>query len=172
MLREIASNLARVGLVYNPQTHTGQHFQSIENASRSLAIKAIHVSFHDASEIERALDEFSREANSGLLILPDNTTNLHRDLIVKLAARYKLPAIYPFRRVIAAGGLTYYGADEKETARKAAEYVDRILKGARPADLPVQAPTKYELVINLQTAKALGLTIPPEVLARADETIE
>jgi ABC-type uncharacterized transport system substrate-binding protein len=171
-LRETVPNIARVGLVYNPQTHTGQHFQSIEVASRSLAIKVIHLSFHDANEIERTLGGFSREANSGLLVLPDNTTSLHRDLIVKLAARHKLPAIYPFRRFVAAGGLAYYGADEKDMARKAAEYVDRILKGEKPADLPVQAPTKFELVINLKTAKALALTVPPMLLSRADELIE
>jgi putative ABC transport system substrate-binding protein len=172
MLREIAPNVGRVGLVYNPQTHTGQHFQSIDNASRSLAVKLVQLSFPDAAEIERVVEIFSRETNSGLLILPDNTTSLHRDLIVKLAAWYKLPAIYPFRRFIAAGGLAFYGADEKDMARKAAEYADRILKGSKPSDLPVQFSTKFELVINIKAAQMLGLNIAPTLLTRADEVIE
>ena len=105
-------------------------------------------------------------------MLPDISTNLHRDLICALAARHRLPAIYPFRRFITSGGLAYYGADTKDMYRKLAEYVDRILKGAKPADLPVQTPTKFELIINLKTAKALGLTVPPQIVARADELIE
>ena len=105
-------------------------------------------------------------------MLPDNSTNLHRDLICTLAARHRLPAIYPFRRFITSGGLAYYGADTKELYQKLAEYVDRILKGAKPADLPVQAATKFELVINLKTAKAIDLTVPPLMLTRADDVIE
>jgi putative ABC transport system substrate-binding protein len=171
-LREIAPHIMRVGLLYNPQTHTGQHFQSIEFASRSLGVKAVRLPFREANEIEHALGDYAREAGSGLVVLPDNSTNFHRDLIVTLAARHRLPAIYPFRRFVVGGGLAYYGAYETDTARKAAEYVDRILKGAKPADLPVQAPTNFELVINLKTAKALGLEVPPMLLARADEVIE
>jgi len=172
MLREIAPGVTRAGLVYNPQTHTGQHFPSIENASRSLAVKTVDLSFRNTDELERTLERFSHEANSGLLVLPDNTTSLHRDFIVKLAARYRLPAVYPFRRFIAAGGLAFYGADEKDSARKAAEYADRILKGANPADLPVQFSTKFELVINTKAAEALGLKVTPALLTRADEVIE
>ena len=171
-LKEIAPDVARVALIYNPQTHTGQHFQSIESASGVLSIKTIRLPFRDTADIERALGDFAHEPKGGLLVLPDNSTNLHRDLICTLATRNRLPAIYPFRRFITSGGLAYYGADTKDMYRKLAEYVDRILKGAKPADLPVQTPTKFELTINLKTAKALGLTIPPTLLARADEVIE
>ena len=171
-LKEIAPEVARVALIYNPQTHTGQHFQSIDSVSQALAVKAIRLPFSSAAEIERVLGDFAREPKGGLLVLPDNSTNLHRDLICTLAARHRLPAIYPFRRFITSGGLTYYGADTKDMYWKLAEYVDRILKGAKPADLPVQTPTKFELIINLKTAKALGLTIPPTLLVRADEVIE
>src|SRR5450759_3648507 len=171
-LKGIAPDVARVALIYNPQTHTGQHFQSIEAASRSLAVKAIRLPFSNAAEIERALGDFAREPKGGLLVLPDISTNLHRDLICALAARHRLPAIYPFRRFITSVGLAYYVADTKDMHRKLAEYVDRILKGAKPADLPVQTPTKFELIINLKTAKALGLTVPPQIVARADELIE
>ena len=171
-LKEIAPDVARVALIYNPQTHTGQHFQSIDFASQALAVKAIRLPFSNAAEIERALGDFAREPKGGLLVLPDNSTNLHRDLICTLAARHRLPAIYPFRRFITSGGLAYYGADTKDMYRKLAEYVDRILKGAKPADLPVQTPIKFELIINLKTAKALGLTIPPALLTSADEVIE
>ena len=171
-LKGIAPDVARVALIYSPQTHTGQHFQSIEAASRSLAVKAVRLPFSYATEIERALGDFARKPKGSLLVLPDNSTNLHRDLICTLAARHRLPAIYPYRRFITSGGLAYYGADMKDMYRKLAEYVDRILKGAKPADLPVQTPTKFELVISLKAAKALGLTIPPTLLARADEVIE
>jgi putative ABC transport system substrate-binding protein len=171
-LKEIAPDVANVALIYNPQTHTGQHFQSIDSVSPTLAVKAIRLPFSNAAEIENALGDFAREPKGGLLVLPDNSTVLHRDLICALAARYRLPAIYPFRRFVASGGLTYYGADPKDMHRKLAEYIDRILKGAKPADLPVQIPTRFELIINLKTANALGLTIPPTLLARADEVIE
>jgi putative ABC transport system substrate-binding protein len=171
-LKEIAPDVARVGLVYNPQTHTGQNFQSIESVSQALAVKAIRLPFSNAAEIETALGDFAREPNGGLLVLPDNSTILHRSLICTLADRHRLPAIYPFRRFITSGGLTYYAADTKDMYRKLADYVDRILKGAKPADLPVQTPTKFELIINLKTAKALGLSIPPTLLVRADEVIE
>jgi putative tryptophan/tyrosine transport system substrate-binding protein len=171
-LKEMAPDVARVALIYNPQTHSGQHFQSIDSISQTLAVKAIHLPFGNAVEIERALGDFSREPKGGLLVLPDNSTNLHRDLICTLAARHRLPAIYPFRRFISSGGLAYYGADTKDMYRKLGEYVDRILKGTKPADLPVQTPTKFELIINLKTAKAIDLTVPPALLARADEVVE
>ena len=130
------------------------------------------VSIRDAGEIERAVAAFARDANGGLIVAASTLANSHRELIVALAARHKLPAVYFERSFVAAGGLISYGPDFVDQYRQAASYVDRILKGERPADLPVQAPTKYELVINLKTAKALGLNVPPSVLARADEVIE
>ena len=172
MLREIAPGVVRIALIYNPQTHTGQHFQSIESGARSLAIKIARVQFRNAAEIERGIDDFAREPKGGLLVLPDTSNTLHRDLIVRLAAQHRLPAVYPRRFFITSGGLAYYGTDQTDMYRRAAEYIDRILKGAKPADLPVQAPTKFDLMINLKTAKALGLTVPPTLLARANEVIE
>jgi putative ABC transport system substrate-binding protein len=171
-LKEIAPNVARVALIYNPETHTGQHFPSIEAASQALAVETIRLPFRETVEIELALSNFAREPKGGLLVLPDNSTSLHREIICALAARNRLPAIYPFRRFITSGGLAYYGAGTNDMYRKLAEYVDRILKGAKPADLPVQTPTKFELVINLKTAKTLGLAVPPLMLTRADEVIE
>jgi putative ABC transport system substrate-binding protein len=171
-LREIAPGVARVALIYNPQTHTGQHFPSIETASQSLAVNLVRVPFHDAAEIERRIDDFAREPNGGLLVLPDNSTNLHRDLIVRLAGQHRLPAIYPFHHFVTSGGLAFYGTNTTDILRRSAEYVDRILKGANPADLPVQAPTGFQLIINLKTAKAIGLTVPPLMLTRADDVIE
>ena len=126
----------------------------------------------DAAEIERAVTAFADSSNGGLVITPHASSIIHRDLIVQLAARHRLPAVYFDRSFVAAGGLISYGPDMNDQFRRAAGYVDRILKGEKPADLPVQAPTKYELVINLKTAKALGLEIPTTVLARADEVIE
>ena len=126
----------------------------------------------DASEIEHALTAFARGSNGGLVVTQSALTTVHRDLIVTLAARHKLPAVYYERHFVTAGGLISYGPDFIDQHRQAATYVDRILKGEKPADLPVQAPTKYELVINLKTAKALGLDVPPMLLARADEVIE
>jgi putative ABC transport system substrate-binding protein len=138
----------------------------------SLRVEVNPVNVRDASEIERAVETFARSSNGGLIVTASGLTIHHRDLIVTLAARHKLPAVYFERLFVAAGGLISYGADEIDNYRRAASYVDRILKGEKPADLPVQAPTKYELVINLKTAKALGLTVPPQLLARADEVIE
>jgi len=172
LLKEVAPSTKRVALLYNPQTHTGQHFQSIETVSRAVAIDTIRAPFSNAVDIERALGSFAREPNGGVLVLPDNSTNLHRDWICTLAARNRLPSIYPFRRFLSSGGLIYYGADTKDLYSKLAGYVDRILKGSKPADLPVQMPTRFELVINLRSARALSLNIPPTLLANADEVIE
>jgi putative tryptophan/tyrosine transport system substrate-binding protein len=172
ILREIAPSVARVALVYNPNTHTGQHFDSIESASRTLAVELMRIPFHDATQIDRGILDFARVPNSGLLVLPDISTVVHRDSIVRSAAQHRLPAVYPFRMFMASGGLSYYGTDESDLARKATEYINRILKGENPADLPVQAPTKFKLVVNLKTANAIGLAISPLVLARADEVIE
>jgi putative ABC transport system substrate-binding protein len=130
------------------------------------------VNVHDAPEIGRVVTAFARSSNGGLIVTASALSVVHRDLIITLAARYKLPAVYYRRLYVTGGGLISYGPDTVDQHRRAAGYVDRILKGEKPADLPVQAPTKYELVVNLKTAKALGLDIPPTLLARADEVIE
>jgi ABC-type uncharacterized transport system substrate-binding protein len=166
------ARVARIGLIYNPQTHTGQYFQSIEAAAQSRALKLVRVTFRDAADLERGIDELAREPNAGLLVLSDPSAALHRDLIVRLAAGHRMPAVYPFRQFIIGGGLVSYGVDRPDQYRRAAEYVSRVLKGEKPAELPVQTPTKFELVINLKTAKALGLEVPATLLARADEVIE
>jgi putative ABC transport system substrate-binding protein len=172
VLKEIHPSIARVALIYNPQTHTGQYFHSIEDAARLLGIEVVRVAFGHAAALERGITDFARGAHGGMLVLPDSSTRVHRNLIVKLAAQHRMPAVYSYRLFITAGGLAYYGTETTEQFRKAADYVDRIFKGAKPAELPVQAPTKFELVINLKTAKALGLAVPPALLARADEVIE
>jgi ABC-type uncharacterized transport system substrate-binding protein len=171
-LKEIAPRTTRVALIFNPDTHSGQFFQSLEAVGPSLGIEAVQTPLHNAAEIERALASFNGEANVGLVAMPDIFTAEHRDLIISLATKYRLPAISWIRSFAAGGGLMSYGVDLPDLFRRAAAYVDRILKGAKPADLPVQQPTKFELVINLKTAKALGLTVPPLLLAAADEAIE
>jgi putative ABC transport system substrate-binding protein len=137
-----------------------------------LKVEVSPVNVSDAPDIERAITAFARAPNGGVIVPAGGRTLLHRELIIALAARHKLPAVYSNRSFVAAGGLVSYGPDFIDQYRQAAGYVDRVLKGEKPADLPVQAPTKYELAINLKTAKALGLTMPPAVLARADEVIE
>jgi putative ABC transport system substrate-binding protein len=171
-LKEIAPRIARAALIYNPQTHTGQYFQSIETAAQSLSVRLVRLPFGDASDIERGVADFAREPNGGLLVLSDPSAALHRDLIVRLAARHRLPAVYPFRQFATTGGLISYGVDRPDQYRRAAEYVSRILKGEKPGELPVQAPTKFEMVINLKTAKALGLDVPLQLQQLADEVIE
>ena len=138
----------------------------------SFGVELRPVGVHDAGEIERGVTDFARGSNDGLIVTSSGLATGHRDLIIALAARHRLPAVYPFRVYVTGGGLISYGADPIDPHRRAAGYVDRILKGEKPADLPVQAPTKYQLVINLKTAKALGLDVPPMLLARADEVIE
>ena len=138
----------------------------------SFAVELRPIEMREAGEIERAVTTFARSSNGGLIVTAGSGSVIHRDLIITLAARHKLPAVYGDRRFVTGGGLISYGPDRVDQYRQAAGYVDRILKGEKPADLPVQAPTKYELAINLKTAKALGLTIPPSVLARANEIIE
>jgi ABC-type uncharacterized transport system substrate-binding protein len=138
----------------------------------SSGVKATPAGVRHAAEVERAIDDFAREPNGGLIVLPSQIATNHRELIIALAARHRLPAIYPWRYFPESGGLSSYGIDTVDMFRRAASYVDRILRGEKPADLPVQAPTKYELVINLKTAKALGLEVPSTLLARADEVIE
>jgi putative tryptophan/tyrosine transport system substrate-binding protein len=173
LLKEIAPGMTRVAVLRNAATPSGPgQFGVIQAVAPSLRVEVNPVNVRDAGGIERAVAAFARSSNGGLIVTASPAATLHRDLIVTLAARHKLPAVYPFRYYVTAGGLISYGPDEIEQYRQAAVMVDRILKGEKPADLPVQAPTKYDLVINLKTAKALGLEIPATVLARADEVIE
>jgi putative ABC transport system substrate-binding protein len=140
--------------------------------AHSLGAELIPVGARSADEIERGLSTFAREPDGGVIVTASPLTAVHRNLIITLAARHRMPAVYPFPYFATSGGLISYGPDQVDHLRRAASYVDRILKGKKPADLPVQAPTKYELVINLKTARALGLEVPPTLLARADEVIE
>jgi putative ABC transport system substrate-binding protein len=173
LLKEIAPSVARAAVLRDSTQGSGtSEFAAIQAVAPSLRVEVNPVNLRDAGEIERAVSAFARSANGGLIVTPSGATTLHRNLIITLAARYKLPAVYAFRYFVAAGGLISYGPDQIDQYRRAAGYVDRILKGEKPADLPVQAPTKYELVINLKTAKALGLDVPATVLARADQVIE
>ena len=165
--------MTRVAVFRDPASPSGTgQFGAIQAVAPSLRVEVNPVNMRDAGEIERAIAAIASAPNGGLILTASGMSILHHDLIIALAARYKLPAVYPDRSFVAAGGLITYGPDYIDQFRQAAGYVDRILKGEKPADLPVQAPTKYEIVINLKTAKALGLTIPPAVLARADEVIE
>ncbi len=173
LLKEIAPGLKRAIVLWDPAITAGiGQFAIIQSVATSTGIDVRPVNLRDAGEIERAITAFARTPNGGLVVTASALSVVHRDLIVALAARYKLPAVYYERFFVTGGGLISYGADFIEQHRRAASYVDRILKGEKPADLPVQAPTKYALAINLKTAKALGLTVPTSVLARADEVIE
>jgi putative tryptophan/tyrosine transport system substrate-binding protein len=173
LLKQIAPGVTRVAVLRDSTQGSGtSQFAAIQSVAPSLRVEVNPVNMRDATEIERAVAAFARSPNGGLIVTSGAGAQLHRDLIIPLAARHKLPAVYSERFFVAAGGLISYGSDFIDQYRRAAGYVDRILKGEKPADLPVQAPTKYELVINLKTAKALGLTVPPSLLARADEVIE
>jgi putative ABC transport system substrate-binding protein len=175
MLKEIAPHLARAALVGNPKTAVYYDYllRAAEAAAPSLGIELVPGRVENtAADIERAVAAIARLPNSGMVVLPDSTTSINRDLIAALAARYHLPAVYSNRFFVDAGGLVSYGVVFVDEYRKAASYVDRILRGAKPADLPVQTPTKYETVLNLKTAKALGLAVPDKLLVAADEVIE
>ena len=173
LLKQIAPRLTRAAVLRDPSISAGTgQWGAIQSVAPSLGVEVRPVNMSDAREIERAIETFARSSNGGLILTGSGLALVHRDLIITLAARYKLPAVYFERYFVAAGGLMSYGPDFLDQYRKAAGYVDRILKGEKPADMPVQAPTKYELVINLKTAKALGLTIPQSLLATADEVIE
>jgi putative tryptophan/tyrosine transport system substrate-binding protein len=173
LLKEVAPRLTRAAVLRDAAIPSGTgQFGAIQSVAPSVGLEVSPVNIRDASEIERAVGAFARSANGGLIVTGSALAQLHRNLIITLAARYKLPAIYFERFFVTAGGLISYGPDLVDQYRRAADYVDRILKGEKPAELPVQAPTKYETVINLKTAKALGLEIPHTVLARADEVIE
>ena len=173
LLKQIAPRVTRAVVVRSPATPSGiGQFGAIQTVAPSLGVEVNPVNIRDASEIEHAVAAFARAANGGLIVVQSAPSTLHRGLIVTLAARHKLPAVYFDRSFVTAGGLISYGPDQIDQYRRAAGYVDRILKGEKPADLPVQTPTKYETVFNLKTAKALGLEVPAAVLARADEVIE
>jgi putative ABC transport system substrate-binding protein len=173
LLKQVAPTVARVAVLRDPSAAASMgQLGAIQGVVSSLRIEASPIDLRDAGEIERAIADFARAPNGGLVVLPSGLSQIHRELIIRLAARHRLPAVYPFRFYVEDGGLICYGPDGVDQLRLAAGYVDRILKGEKPADLPVQAPTKYETVINLKTAKALGLTVPDTLLALADEVIE
>jgi putative tryptophan/tyrosine transport system substrate-binding protein len=173
LLKEIAPRVTRAAVLRDAALAAGTgQLGAIQSVAPSFGVELSPIDVRDAGEIERAVTAFARSPNDGLLVTGSALATVHRDLIVALAARHRLPAVYTLRLFVAGGGLISYGPDSIDPYRQAAGYVDRILKGEKPADLPVQAPTKYELVINLKTAKALGLEVPPSLLARADGVIE
>jgi len=173
LLKQIAPSVTRVAVLRDPTIPTGPaQFGVIQAVAPALGMDLVPINVRDVPEIERALAAFARSSNGSLIVTPSGFASVNRDLIITLAARHRLPAVYFGRYFVTSGGLISYGNDIVEQYRRAAGYVDRILRGEKPADLPVQAPTKYELVINLKTAKALGLTVLPTLLARADEVIE
>jgi putative ABC transport system substrate-binding protein len=173
LLKQIAPTVTRVAVLRDASTASGTgQFAAIQSVAPSLKIDVVvPINMREAADLERSIATFARSPNGGLILTGSGLAILHRDLVIALAARHKLPAVYYERFYVAAGGLISYGSDRIELYRLAAGYVDRILRGEKPADLPVQAPTKFEFVINLKTAKALGLTIPPALLATATETI-
>jgi ABC-type uncharacterized transport system substrate-binding protein len=173
MFKEIAPDISRVGFILHPETPVNVGFlRAAEAAAPSFGVKIIPLGVHTAAEIERVVTEFAAGSNGGLIVAPHAVTVGNRDVIIRLAARYHLPAIYGPRHYATSGGLISYGPNPIDPFRQGASYVDRILRGAKPGDLPAQFPTKHELIVNLRTAKALGLDVPPTLLARADEVIE
>jgi len=174
MLTQITPPVARVAVLYNPATapYAGLYLRAIEDIAPAFAVAVQTAPVNDDAEIEAVTAKLTQEERAGLLVLPDTFTRLHRAAIVALAARYHLPAVYPFRYFAASGGLMSYGIEIEDLFRRSAGYIDRLLKGAKASDLPVQQPTKFTLVINLKTAKALGVTVPLALLAGADEVIE
>ena len=172
-LKEIAPNLSHVAMIYNPDNPAGALYsQSFMDAARSLAIEPIIAHVHDLADIERVIKNSSERPNGGIFFAPDVTVGAHLEQIVPIVTRYRVPSIYSERLPVKIGGLIYYGTDRVDIYRRTASYADRVLRGEQPGDLPYQQPTKYELVVNIQTAKALGLTVPQSLLARADEVIE
>ena len=173
LLKQIAPGVMRAAVFRDPDIPSGIGlFSAIQGAAQSLGVEVSPISVRDAGEIERAVTAFARSANGGLIVTPTGGASVHHNLIIMLAARHKLPAVYPYDFMVTNGGLVSYAPDAVDLVRRAAAYVDRILKGEKLSDLPVQAPTKYQLVINLKTAKALGITVPPTLLTSADEVIE
>jgi len=175
LLKEMVPSVSRLAFLFNPETapFVTRYYQGpLESSARSLGMQPSANPVHNASEIEGVIIALARQPGAGLIVMPDSFNIVHRERIIALAAQNRLPVISPFQVMVAEGGLMSYGVDQVDLFRRAAAYVDRILKGEKPADLPVQAPTKFALVINLKTAKALGLDVPPSLLARADEVIE
>jgi putative ABC transport system substrate-binding protein len=172
LMKRVAPNVTRVAYLFNPNTAPLLYARAVEAAAPLLSLNPFAAEAHNAAEMKGVIEEVARESASALIVLPDLFTATNRQSIIALAAYHRLPAVYPFRYFVASGGLMSYGIEMLETYRQAASYVDRILKGEMPSDLPVQQPTKFEFVINLKTAKALSLEIPRTVLARADEVIE
>jgi len=173
LLREIASNVSNVAVIMNPKNGSNVvQFHAIQAAAQSLNVKLSKADVQNTTDIVHFINAFTSQPNSGLIILASPTTNANRELIISLALRQRLPAVYPYRYFAADGGLISYGVDNRDLSRRAASYVDRILKGANPGELPIEMPTKFELVINLRTAKALGLDVPWFLQQRADEVIE
>ena len=172
LLKQIAPNVTRALVFRDPTSAAGiGQFAAVRSVAQSLGVELTPLNVRDTDEIERSVAAFARSGNGGVIVTAGGTA-AHRKLIISLAARHKLPSVYPYRYYAVDGGLITYGPNTHDPLRRAAGYVDRILKGEKPADMPVQAPTKYELVVNLKTAKALGLTIPQSLLATADEVIE
>jgi putative ABC transport system substrate-binding protein len=177
LVKELAPTVKRVGMLYNPDTASGGsvggvYLRAAEQAAQSLGVEFLVSAVSDAAEIDRTFASLAREPSGAVIVMPNAFTAVHRERIVALARQYLLPATYPFRYFVNSGGLISYGIDQMDLFKRAASYVDAILKGAKPSELPVQAPTKFELVINLKTAKELGITVPPRLLALADEVIE
>jgi ABC-type uncharacterized transport system substrate-binding protein len=174
LVKRIAPGVRRVAMIYNPVTapFADYYLRPFEAAGPIYGVEASANAVDSDADIESAISALAREPGGGFVVMPDTFTGLHREQIVSLAARYRLPAVYPFRWFAEIGGLLSYGIDSDDMFRRAASYVDRILKGAKPADLPVQAPTKYELIVNLRTARALALTVPETVMLAADQVIE
>jgi putative tryptophan/tyrosine transport system substrate-binding protein len=174
LLKEVDPRISRVAMIYNPQTapFSRLFLRSVQSAAPVLSLQAVDLPVETTSNIETALAAFAREKGGGLVAIPDSFTGEHRDLIIALAARHRLPAVYSYLSATRSGGLMAYAVDTRDTMRRAAGYIDRILKGARPAELPIQQPAQLALSVNLQTAKALGLEFPPSLVATADEVIE
>jgi putative ABC transport system substrate-binding protein len=172
MLKEVAPGIVRAAVIFGTNQQYLVYLRSFGTDSPTLAVELSAVAVRDAGEIEAAMSGLGRKPGAGLVVPPDAFTIIHHAMIIELAARYRLPAVYAYRSFVAEGGLMSYGPDVSDIFRRTASYVDRILKGAKPADLPVEAPVKFKFVINLKTAKALGLDVPDKLLARADEVIE
>jgi ABC-type uncharacterized transport system substrate-binding protein len=174
LLKEIAPRITRVAMLFNPATapYAEYWLNSFKAAAASFAVQAIVAPVHDTSDLESVIAAQAQEPNGGLIVMPDTFTTEHRSEITSLAAQHRLPAVYPYRIFAEFGGLLSYGDNLTDNFRRAASYVDRILKGEKPAELPVQAPTKFELTINLKAARALGISVPPSMIARADQVLD
>jgi ABC-type uncharacterized transport system substrate-binding protein len=174
VLKEVAPALSPIGFMVNPETspHYGNYFAVFTNTAPKFKVEPIRCFVRQTTEIEEQIEALARQPDSGLLVAPDTFTALHRQLIAAIAARHRVPAVYSFRNAVLDGGLMSYGPDQIDVVRRSGSYIDRIVRGERPAELPIQAPVKFELVINMKAANALGLDIPPTLLARADEVIE